>query len=225
MSIILGINCLHSDSSACIIKDGVLEFAIEEERINREKHTSDLPIKAINECLIHTNTKENEITHIAFNTKPNSNFFQKLKFLIKNLNFKNNFVKRYKNKSLLNKIFKEKFNFNKNVKFFFIEHHLAHIASSFYASNFDKAIGLSIDGSGDFVSMMIAECEKSKIMFKKKLYFPNSLGIFYQAMTQFIGFKNFGDEYKMMGLASYGKPIYFEKLKKIYFWIKMNFLR
>ena len=224
MSIILGINCLHSDSSACIIKDGVLEFAIEEERINREKHTSDLPIKAINECLIHTNTKENEITHIAFNTKPNSNFFQKLKFLIKNLNFKNNFVKRYKNKSLLNKIFKEKFNFNKNVKFFFIEHHLAHIASSFYASNFDKAIGLSIDGSGDFVSMMIAECEKSKIMFKKKLYFPNSLGIFYQAMTQFIGFKNFGDEYKMMGLASYGKPIYFEKLKKNLFLDKDEFL-
>ena len=223
MSIILGINCLHSDSSACIIKDGVLEFAIEEERINREKHTSDLPIKAINECLIHTNTKENEITHIAFNTKPNSNFFQKLKFLIKNLNFKNNFVKRYKNKSLLNKIFKEKFNFNKNVKFFFIEHHLAHIASSFYASNFDKAIGLSIDGSGDFVSMMIAECEKSKIMFKKKLYFPNSLGIFYQAMTQFIGFKNFGDEYKMMGLASYGKPIYFEKLKKNLFLDKDEF--
>ena len=95
MSIILGLNCYHTDTAACIIKNGKLEFAIEEERLNRKKHTSDLPILSIKECLKQTNTRENEITHIAFNTNPNSNFYVKLKFLIKKFNFKNNFLKRY----------------------------------------------------------------------------------------------------------------------------------
>ena len=213
MSVILGLNCYHTDSSACIVKNGKLEFAIEEERLNRRKHTSDLPILSIKECLNKTNTKESEITHIAFNTKPNSNFFQKLKFIISRLNIKNNFTKRYNAKKKLNKIFSNKFNFNKNIKYVFIEHHIAHIASAFYSSKFNDAIGLSIDGSGDFTSLMIAECNQKNINVKKRLHFPDSLGIFYHAMTQFIGFKNFGDEYKIMGLASYGKPIYFEKLK------------
>ena len=78
MSIILGLNCFHSDTAACIIKNGKLEFAIEEERLNRKKHTSDLPLLSIKECLNKTNTKENEITHIAFNSKPRSNLIKKL---------------------------------------------------------------------------------------------------------------------------------------------------
>ena len=213
MSIILGLNCYHADSSACIIVNGKLEFAIEEERLNRKKHTSDLPILSIKECLKQTGINENEITHIAFNTNPNSNFFKKLKFLIKKLNFKNNFVKRYLDKKILNSAFKKYFKFNKNVKFHFIEHHTSHISSAFYASKFDKAIGLSIDGSGDFTSMMISECSGKEIKIKKRVFFPDSLGIFYHAMTQFIGFENFGDEYKMMGLASYGKPKFFNKIK------------
>ena len=213
MSIILGVNCYHADSSACLIVNGKLEFAIEEERLNRKKHTSDLPILSIKECLKQTGINENEITHIAFNTKPNSNFFKKLKFLIKKFNFKNNFVKRYLDKKILNGVFKKNFKLNKNIKFYFVEHHTSHISSAFYASKFDKAIGLSIDGSGDFTSMMISECSRKEIKIKKRVFFPDSLGIFYHAMTQFIGFKNFGDEYKMMGLASYGKPIYFEKIK------------
>ena len=214
MSIILGINCLHADSSACLIKDGKLLFAIEEERINREKHTSDLPVQSIRECLKQTSVSENDITHIAFNTKPKSNLFIKLKFLIKNFSFQNNYIKRYLNKIILDKIFLKKFKFNPNVKFFFIEHHLAHIASAFYASEFKDAIGLSIDGSGDFTTMMIAECKNETIKVKEKVNFPDSLGIFYHAMTQFLGFKNFGDEYKVMGLASYGEPLYFDKIKK-----------
>ncbi len=214
MSIILGLNCYHADSSACLIVNGKLEFAIEEERLNRKKHTSDLPILSIKECLKQTGINENEITDIAFNTKPNSNFFKKLKFLIKKFNFKNNFVKRYLDKKILNDVFKKNLKLNKNVKFHFVEHHTSHISSAFYASKFDKAIGLSIDGSGDFTSMMISECSRKEIKIKKRVFFPDSLGIFYHAMTQFIGFKNFGDEYKMMGLASYGKPIYFEKIKE-----------
>ena len=212
MSIILGLNCYHTDTSACLIKNGKLEFAIEEERINREKHTSQMPLLSIKECLTQTNTNENEITHIALNTKPRSNFFKKFSFLIKKLNFKNNLTKRFNDKSNLKKILKKNLNLNKNVKFIFVEHHLAHISSAFFASNFDKAIGLSVDGSGDFTSLMISECTNKKIKVIKKIYFPDSLGIFYHAMTQFIGLKNFGDEYKLMGLAPYGEPIYFEKL-------------
>ena len=93
---------------------------------------------------------------------------------------------------------------NKNVKFHYIEHHLSHIASAFYPSRFKKSNGLSIDGSGDFVTLAIAECQNNEIKIKKKIHFPNSLGIFYHAMTQFLGFKNYGEEYKMMGLAAYG---------------------
>ncbi|MDA9853435.1 carbamoyltransferase [Candidatus Pelagibacter sp.] len=225
MSIILGLNCYHTDSSACLIKNGKLIFAIEEERLNRIKHTSDLPLLSIEECLKKTNTNENEITHIAFNTNPNSNLFKKFKFLIKKLNFKNNFVKRYNDKKLLNKIFQNKFSFNDKVKFVFVEHHLAHISSAFYASSYDNAIGLSIDGSGDFTSLMIAECSNKEIKVKKRVYFPDSLGIFYHAMTQFIGFRKFGDEYKMMGLASYGSPIYFDKLLNNLFLNSKNFFK
>ncbi len=214
MSIILGINCYHTDSSACLIKNGKLEFAIEEERLNRKKHTSDLPILSIKECLDKTNTRDDEITDIAFNTNPNSNFFKKLQFIIKKFNFNNNFIKRYNKKKKLNQVFKNFFNFNNNIKYHFIEHHLSHIASAFYASEFEDAIGLSIDGSGDFTSLMITNCDQKGIQIVKRISFPNSLGIFYHAMTQFIGFKKFGDEYKIMGLASYGKPIYFEKLQK-----------
>jgi len=230
MSIILGINCYHADSSACIIVNGKLEFAIEEERLNREKHTSKLPILSIKECLRFTNIREDEITHVAFNTKPNSNFLNKLKFFIKEFNFKSNFFKRYQDKKILDKIFRQKFNFNKNIKFYFIEHHIAHIASAFYASNFKKATGLSIDGSGDFTTLMVTKCNKNKIDIVKKISFPDSLGIFYHSMTQFLGFKKFGDEYKVMGLASYGKPIYYNKLKdnlfnidKDYFKLNMKF--
>ena len=107
MSVILGLNCYHADTAACLIKYGKLEFAIEEERINRTKHTSDFPILSIKECLKQTNTKENEITHIAFNTNPKSNLFPKLNFLIKKFNFRNNFVLRFKDKIQLTKILKK----------------------------------------------------------------------------------------------------------------------
>ena len=114
----------------------------------------------------------------------------------------------------MDKIFKENLNLNKNVKFHYVEHHLAHIASAFYPSKLVKTNGLSIDGSGDFVSFAYAKCEDNKIEIKNKNYFPNSLGIFYHAMTQFLGYKNYGDEYKIMGLAAYGEPMYFEKIKE-----------
>jgi carbamoyltransferase len=214
MKIIIGINTYHADSSACIIVDGKLIAAIEEERINRKKHYSGYPIESIKECLNIANKKDLEITDIAFNTKPSSNLFSKGIFFFKNFSYKKNlFSERIKKKINVKKQLIEKFKLNKDVKFHYIEHHLAHIASGFYPSGFKDASGLSIDGSGDFVTLAISECKNNKINITKKTNFPNSLGIFYHAMTQFLGFKNYGDEYKVMGLAAYGKPKYFDKIK------------
>ena len=211
--IILGINSFHADSSACLIIDGKLIAAIEEERLNRIKHYAGFPVKAIKECLNIGGIKDKDITDIAFNTKPLSNLIPKGIHFIKNLSLRDNFAKkRFLKKKNMHKIINAKLNLDKKVKFHYVEHHLAHIASAYYPSEFKKANGLSIDGSGDFVSFSYAECEKNKIVIKKKNYFPNSLGIFYHAMTQFLGYRNYGDEYKIMGLAAYGKPIYFKKI-------------
>ena len=215
MKIILGINALHSDSSACIIKNGELVCALEEERLNRKKHTSQFPIMAINECLKISQVSIDSITDIAINGNPKSNLWQKIFFILKNISIKKNneFFERFKSKNNLQNLICDKLNIKKNVKFHNIEHHLSHIASAYFPSNFNKTNALSIDGSGDFVSLAIGECNDQKIKITNKIYFPDSLGIFYQAMTQFLGFKNYGDEYKIMGLAPYGKPIYFEKIK------------
>ncbi len=223
MRVILGINAYHADASACIIVDDKLVAAIEEERLNRIKHFSGYPINAIKECLNISKKKSTEITDIAFNTKPLSNIFSKASFFIKNILKKQEYsTKRIIKKiNIKNDILKE-FKLNKKVKFHYIEHHLAHIASAYYPSKFKKSIGLSIDGSGDFVSCAIAECEDHKIKIKKKVFFPESLGIFYHGMTQYLGFKNYGEEYKMMGLASYGKPKYFDKIIKNIFRSESN---
>ena len=222
MKIIIGINTYHADSSACIIVNGKLIAAIEEERINRKKHYSGYPIESIKECLRIADKKDSEITDIAFNTRSSSNLLPKGIFFLKNFSFKKVLLSEsFKNKINVKGLLLNKFTLNKNVKFHYIEHHLAHIASAFYPSGFNDAVGLSIDGSGDFVTLAISECKNDRIKIIKKINFPNSLGIFYHAMTQFLGFKNYGDEYKVMGLAAYGEPKYFDKIKDNLF-IKNN---
>ena len=226
MSIILGINANHADSSACILVDGKLEVALEEERINRKKHWAGLPQESINKCLEVLNLKFLDITDIAINTKPNSNLIKKIPFFLKNYILgkkKYEIIERYKNRLFFKKSLLKEFQIktNKKLKFHKIEHHLAHIASAYFPSGYDKAIGLSIDGFGDFCSLAISECEKSKINIIKKVYFPHSLGVFYESMTQFLGFENYGDEYKVMGLSSYGAPKYTQEiLDKIF--LKQN---
>ena len=213
--IILGINAFHADSSACLIINGKLIAAMEEERLNRIKHYSGFPYNAIKECLSIGSVDEKDITDIAFNTKPFSNLIPKGIHFLKNLSLKKDLLKKqFLKKKNISNVLNENLNLNNKVKFHYIEHHLAHIASAFYPSELKDANGLSIDGSGDFVSFAYAECKDKKIIIKKKDYFPNSLGIFYHAMTQFLGFQNYGDEYKIMGLAAYGEPIYFEKIKE-----------
>ncbi len=229
MKIVLGLNCNHADSSACIFIDGKLIFAIEEERINREKHWAGLPVKSINECLKFSQIDLKDITDIAINTNPLSNINSKLIYFLKNYLFgkkKYEIVKRLSKKINLkkdiNKFFFPK-NLSKNVKIHYVDHHLSHISSAFYPSGFTKAIGLSVDGFGDFCSLSITKCENNSLKIYKKYLFPHSLGVFYEALTQFIGFKNYGDEYKMMGLSSYGKPKYLNKILDNIFIKKNNF--
>ena len=218
MKIILGLNANHADSSACIFIDGKLIFAVEEERINRVKHWAGLPLKSVNECLKFTQLKPKDITDIAINTSPLSNIDSKLIYFFKNYLFgkkkyeiAKRLTKKIELKKDLNKFFYPN-TFSKKVNIHYIDHHISHIASSFYPSGFKNAVGLSVDGFGDFCSISIAKCEDNDINVVKKYLFPHSLGVFYEAFTQFIGFKNYGDEYKMMGLSAYGKPKYFEKI-------------
>lgn len=216
MSIILGLNANHADSSACLIKNGKLLFGIEEERINRIKHWAGVPILSIEECLSSTGIDSSEITDISLNTNPLSNFYRKSFFFFRNYLFgkkKYEIIKRI-NKKISIKDFinchANNWNLRSNVNIHYVDHHISHIASAYYASGFKDAVGLSIDGFGDFCSLSIAKCSDEGIKIIKKIYFPHSLGIFYEAITQLIGFKNYGDEYKVMGLSSYGKPVFFE---------------
>ncbi len=219
MSVTLGLNFNHADSSACLFVDGKLKFAVEEERINRIKHWAGFPMESIQLCLNDNNLEFKDIENITVNTNPSSNINQKLIFFLKNyLLGKKKFeiFNRIKKKltlknELLNFFNKEE---NNNLKIHYIDHHISHISSAYYASNYNNAVGLSIDGFGDFCSLLITECKDEKIKPIEKLYFPNSLGLIYEAFTQFIGFNKYGEEYKMMGLSSLGQPIFKEKIKK-----------
>ena len=216
MKIVLGLNAFHADTSACLIMNGRIVAAIEEERINRKKHSSEFPINAINECLKIGNISFKDVTDISINSDPSKNLHIKLFHFLKSFELKkinNLFVNRFKNKFNLKKILNESYKLNTNLKINNVEHHLSHLSSSFFASGFEKAVGLSIDGSGDFSSLTIAECDFKSIKIKKRIYFPNSIGLFYQGMTQLIGFNKYGDEYKLMGLAPYGKPMFKDEIK------------
>lgn len=216
---IIGLNIFHGDSSACIIKDGKLLAAVEEERFKRIKHYAGFPYQAINYCLEEAEISINEVDHIAINTNPKANYFKKVFYTLKN---KPNFklvldrLKNKKAKSNIENDLKKKFKVTKiNAKIHYIEHHMAHLASAHLASSFKNSITVSVDGFGDFSSSAWGIGKGNKIKINKQIFFPHSLGIFYQAMTQFLGFPNYGDEYKVMGLAPYGNPTYMREMHEI----------
>lgn len=219
MSIILGINAYHSDSSACLIKSGKIVAAVEEERFKRIKHWSGLPIESIQFCFDAANIKLSDVDVIAFNQDSKANLLRKAEFMISKSPDISMILNRIKNKrermgmiDELERIFsREKF----KGKLFPVEHHYAHLASAFYASPYEHASIVSIDGFGDFASAAWGRGIKEKIYIDDKVYFPHSLGIFYMMMTQYIGFPNWGDEYKVMGLAPYGEPNYTDELNDI----------
>ena len=217
MTYILGVNAFHADSSACIIRNGEILFAIEEERINRIKHWSGFPTKSIEACLNFADISMDEIEFITFNTDPKFNLKKKIFYVLKN--FLVTEIFKYLKKKNKNNLFvnlKKNYEFEKlEKKIIFVEHHISHISSAYFPSNYDKSDIVSIDGFGDFTSCALGSAEGNDLNISTRVNFPHSLGLFYQAMTQHLGFRNYGDEYKVMGLSAYGKPKYFEKLKNI----------
>ena len=216
---IIGINAFHADSSACLIIDGKLISAVEEERFNRIKHWAGFPLESIKYCLRESNLNLSDIDHISINIDPKANYFKKILFLIKHRPSLKLIFNRFKKKKKYNsirEILNKEFNgSNFNGQINNIEHHYAHLSSAFHVSPFEESCILSVDGFGDFASTAWGYGKNNKIKIDNKIHFPHSLGIFYQALTQFLGFKNYGDEYKIMGLAPYGKPTYVNQLRKI----------
>ncbi len=225
---VLGLNFLHSDTSACIFKNGELIAAAEEERFTRIKHTSDFPVNAVNFCLNEANIDISDLDVITLNSNPLSAIEKKIIYTLKNLKayilaFKSltNIKKKISIKNLIKENFGNQKKFQGKIRY--IDHHISHIASSSCFSGFDESVNLSIDGFGDFASAAWGTFSNNKISIDNKIYFPHSMGIFYQSITQFLGFKNYGDEYKVMGLSSYGKPVYEAELSKLLFNTKKGY--
>ncbi len=219
MSYILGINSFHGDASACILKDGVLLAAAEEERFLRVKHWAGFPKQSISYCLQEAGISISEVATIALNSDPKANYFRKithiLRYRVDLALVKDRLLNSEARKTLAQSI-EESFpgqKFNGQIKH--VNHHMAHLASAFYTSPYEQSAVVSIDGFGDFSSGCWGVGNGSSISLGGSVYYPHSLGAFYQAITQFIGFPNYGDEYKVMGLAPYGEVKYLDKMKKI----------
>ncbi|MBA3704390.1 MAG: carbamoyltransferase [Bacteroidetes bacterium] len=218
---ILGLNAFHGDSSACILKDGKVIVALEEERIRRIKHWAGFPTEAIKYCLADTGISIKDIDHITISRDPSANLTKKISYTLKNKISIPAILNRYSNSKKVKSVktlLSEEFGISeKDIKaqIHNIEHHRSHLGSSFFASPFEQSALLSIDGFGDFTSTMIGTGNNNHIKIIDAVHFPHSVGIFYTSFTQYLGFPKYGDEYKVMGLAPYGKPIYVDKLKDV----------
>lgn len=218
---ILGLNAYHGDSSACIYKNGDIIAASEEERFRRIKHWAGFPSQAIEFCLKEAGINIQDVDYIAISRDPKANFKKKVFTAIKNrLSLKNIFdrAKNLKKAGGIADEIAQHFGINKTdlkAEIINVEHHRSHLASAFFASPFEHSAILSIDGFGDFSSTMIAKGKGNQIEVIDSVPYPHSLGVFYTALTQFLGFPHYGDEYKVMGLAPYGTPKYIDKISKI----------
>jgi carbamoyltransferase len=219
--IILGINAYHGDASACLIRDGKLIAAAEEERFRRVKHWAGFPIEAIKYCLAEAGVSIDQIDHIALNRNPSANLLKKALFAFAKRPSLAAVTDRLKNAGKLRDVsasLASGFDVPASdikAKIHNVEHHLAHLASAFFVSPYEEAAVVSVDGFGDFASTMWGIGRKNQIELADRTYFPHSLGLFYQAITQYLGFPHYGDEYKVMGLAPYGEALEVDKMRKI----------
>ncbi len=218
---ILGLNAYHPDSSAAIIENGELIAAAEEERFNRLKHWSGFPEKSIKYCLDAAGVSMKQVERIVINRNTNANIFKKSIYVLTHgpslVQVRQRFINKRKIENIA-EILSSKFVIDKkeiSKKIIFVEHHRAHVASSYLVSPFEDAALLSVDGFGDFSSCLFAEGDGSKIKVLDNIFYPHSLGVFYTAITQFLGFLRYGDEYKVMGLAPYGEPRYLDKMQRL----------
>jgi carbamoyltransferase len=220
---ILGINAYHADSSAAIFKDGQLIAATEEERFRRVKHWAGFPSMAVEFCLREAGINLSQLDHIAIGRDPYAKLGKKLLFLLKNPGGGWKAVKdRLQNAKKVSSLEQEFAAIDGSVdpktlknRIHMVEHHRSHLASAFFASPFEEAALLSIDGSGDFTTTMIGTGKGNRITVLDSVDFPHSVGLFYTAFTQLLGFPHYGDEYKVMGLAPYGRPEQVEALRDV----------
>lgn len=219
--VILGINAYHADASACLVINGRVVVAIEEERITRVKHTAGFPAHAVKACLEAANLKPEDIDVIAISKSPRANLQGRLLEGAKRLLNPKLLIERLsvvgKTQDLRSEVAKA-FGVPVSVlkaEVFPVEHHVAHVASAYLYGLQESAAGVSIDGSGDFLSTLITDCDASGIRKLVSVEYPHSAGFFYTAMTQFLGFSHYGDEYKVMGMAAQGKPVYLDKMRDI----------
>ena len=225
MKSILGISAFYHDSAACIIQDGEIIAAAQEERFTRIKHDPSYPKNAINFVLKYSNLKLSEVDQIVFFEKP----FLKFERLIETyvafapkgfVSFSKAMPlwikeKLFQKKLLYNKLKEHDDNFKSDKNIYFSDHHLSHAASAFFPSPFEEAVVLTADGVGEWATTTVAVGKGNNLEVKKEILFPHSLGLLYSAFTYYTGFKVNSGEYKLMGLAPYGSPIFKHKIKKL----------
>ncbi len=216
---LLGINAYHGDASACLVKDGTLIAAAEEERFRRIKHWAGFPAESIRYCLAQAGIGLAEVDIVAINQDASANLWKKVAYLATRRPELSLVLDRVRNKrervgvaDELTRVFAGQ---TLRAAVRHIEHHLAHLGSAFLVSPFEEAVVVSVDGFGDFASAAWGLGREGRVEAEEKIYFPHSLGIFYQALTQYLGFPNYGDEYKVMGLAPYGEPRFIGEMRRV----------
>ena len=210
MSRILGLSVFHPDASAAAVADGRFVAGVEEERFRRIKHWAGFPEQAIRFCLEEmTGGDLAGVDALAVARQPRAYLARKALLALSHPRSLRRALGRARNLRQVASL-EERFAaaFGAAPRLYAVEHHLAHVASAFFCSPFDEAMCLTVDGFGDFVSTMMAVGRGSAIEVLDRVHFPHSLGLFYTAITQFLGFPGFGDEYKVMGLAAYGEPAF-----------------
>ena len=225
MSSILGISAFYHDSAACILVDGIIIAAAQEERFTRKKHDPNYPINAIEFVLKYANLKLSEVDQIVFFEKPFLKFERLLETYVAFA--PKGFVsfakamplwikeKLFQKNLLFNKLKEHDKDYKSDQNIFFSDHHLSHASSAFFPSPFDEAIVLTADGVGEWATTTVAVGKNNGLEIKKEIHFPHSLGLLYSAFTYYTGFKVNSGEYKLMGLAPYGNPVYEDKIKKL----------
>ena len=226
MSSILGISAFYHDSAACILLDGKIVAAAQEERFTRKKHDANYPYNAIEFVLKFSNLKLSEVDQIVFFEKPFLKFERLLETYVAFA--PKGFVsfakamplwikeKLFQKNLLFNKLKQHDENYKSDENIFFSDHHLSHAASAFFPSPFEEAVILTADGVGEWATTTVAVGKNETLEIKKEIHFPHSLGLLYSAFTYYTGFKVNSGEYKLMGLAPYGTPIYEDKVKQLF---------
>ena len=218
--LILGLNAFHADAAACLVRDGQLVAAAEEERFRRIKHWAGFPSEAIRWCLADAGARLADIDCLAINQHSRTNMARRALYVARSrpslgvLRGRLRGVRRKRANAveLLEQAFPgETF----KGRLYPVEHHLAHLSSAFHVSPFAEAVTVSVDGFGDFASSAWGVGSGAGIRIDRRVHFPHSLGIFYQAVTQHLGFPHYGDEYKVMGLAPYGQPSFLAEMRRI----------